>query len=59
MTLKELLKDWVSNIETSEFANNPIVGLALNSRDIKEGYVFIALAGSKQHGMAYVDQAIL
>ena len=58
MTLKELLKDWVSNIETSEFANNPIVGLALNSRDIKEGYVFIALAGSKQHGMAYVDQAI-
>ncbi len=58
MTLKELLKDWVTNIEVSEYADNSIIGLALDSRDIIKGYVFIALAGSKQHGMAYIDQAI-
>jgi len=58
MTLKELLKDWVSSIEMRAYADNLIIGLALNSRDISEGYVFIALAGSKQHGMTYVDQAI-
>lgn len=58
MTLKELLKDWVSNNQISEYADNPIIGLALNSRDIIKGYAFIALAGSRQHGMAYVDQAI-
>jgi UDP-N-acetylmuramoyl-L-alanyl-D-glutamate--2,6-diaminopimelate ligase len=58
MTLKELLKDWVTNIEMSVYADNSIIGLALDSRDIIKGYVFIALAGSKQHGMAYIDQAI-
>lgn len=58
MTLKELLKDWVTNIEVIEYADNSIIGLALDSRDIIKGYVFIALAGSKQHGMAYIDQAI-
>ena len=58
MTLKELLKDWVTNIEVSEYADNSIIGLALDSRDIIKGYVFIALAGSKQHGLAYIDQAI-
>jgi UDP-N-acetylmuramoyl-L-alanyl-D-glutamate--2,6-diaminopimelate ligase len=58
MTLKELLKDWVTNIEMSEYADNSIIGLALDNRKIIKGYVFIALAGSKQHGLAYIDQAI-
>ena len=58
MTLKELLKDWVSNITMSSFNDNSILGLALDSRDILKGYVFIALAGAKQHGLTYVDQAI-
>ncbi len=58
MTLKELLKDWLSNIDMSMYADNSVIGLALDSRDIIKGYVFIALGGSKQHGMAYIDQAI-
>ena len=58
MTLKELLKDWVTNIGMSLYADNFINGLAIDSREIIKGYVFIALAGSKQHGLAYIDQAI-
>ena len=58
MTLKELLKDWVSNINMSSFNENPILGLAMDSRYILKDYVFIALAGAKQHGLTYVDQAL-
>jgi len=58
MTLKELLKDWVSNINMGLFYDSSIRGLALDSRDILTGYVFIALAGAKQHGITYVDQAL-
>lgn len=58
MTLKELLNDWVSTINISSSNDSSILGLSLDSRDIIQGYVFIALAGSKQHGMAYIDQAI-
>ncbi len=33
-------------------------GLSLNSRDIKKGDVFIAVQGSRQHGLAHVCQAL-
>jgi len=58
MTLKELLKDWISNINMNSFNDNSILGLALDSRDILKDYVFIALAGAKQHGLTYADQAL-
>ena len=58
MTLKELLKDWVSNINMSSFNENPILGLAMDSRYILKDYVFIALAGAKQHGLTYVEKAL-
>ncbi len=35
-----------------------IVGLTLDSRQVKPGFAFIALAGAVQHGMEYVDQAL-
>ncbi|MGZ8191133.1 MAG: Mur ligase domain-containing protein, partial [Methylococcaceae bacterium] len=38
--------------------NIAISGLTLDSRVIVSGQVFIALAGSKQHGLAHVEQAI-
>ena len=58
MTLKELLKDWISNINMNSFNDNSILGLALDSRDILKDYVFIALAGAKQHGLIYANQAL-
>ncbi|NOQ34448.1 MAG: UDP-N-acetylmuramoyl-L-alanyl-D-glutamate--2,6-diaminopimelate ligase [Methylococcaceae bacterium] len=35
-----------------------VTGLALDSREVKSGDVFIALAGAKQHGLSYAPQAI-
>jgi UDP-N-acetylmuramoyl-L-alanyl-D-glutamate--2,6-diaminopimelate ligase len=36
----------------------PLTGLSLDSREITTGYAFIALAGSKQHGLLHAAQAI-
>jgi len=36
----------------------PITGLALDSRKIKPGYAFLAVAGSRQHGIEHVRQAL-
>jgi UDP-N-acetylmuramoyl-L-alanyl-D-glutamate--2,6-diaminopimelate ligase len=36
-----------------------ISGLALDSRAVTAGDLFIALAGSKQHGLAHIDEVIL
>ena len=35
-----------------------ISGLALDSREVIEGDVFIALTGARQHGLTHVDQAL-
>lgn len=55
-TLSELLKGIVNNITDDEdcLLNN----LCLDSRDVKPGDCFIALAGTKVHGLEYVEQAV-
>ncbi|MDP1667228.1 MAG: UDP-N-acetylmuramoyl-L-alanyl-D-glutamate--2,6-diaminopimelate ligase [Methylobacter sp.] len=35
-----------------------VAGLALDSREVVSGDVFVALAGAKQHGLVHVEQAI-
>ena len=35
-----------------------ITGLSLDSREVLEGNVFVALAGSRQHGLAHVAQTL-
>ena len=35
-----------------------VKGLVLDSREVKSGDVFIALAGAKQHGLSHAPQAI-
>ncbi|MDP2904360.1 MAG: UDP-N-acetylmuramoyl-L-alanyl-D-glutamate--2,6-diaminopimelate ligase [Methylovulum sp.] len=59
MKLKDLLAGLVftSNKPGSENELS-INGLALDSRAIVGGNVFIALVGSKQHGLAHVGQAV-
>ena len=60
MRLKELLEGFISfptsTLETAE--DRQITGLALDSREVIEGNVFIALAGAKQHGLVHVGQAL-
>jgi UDP-N-acetylmuramoyl-L-alanyl-D-glutamate--2,6-diaminopimelate ligase len=53
MMLSDLLPDGVA--VSKDIA---VTGLALNSRDVVAGTVFIALAGSVQHGLLYAKQAI-
>jgi UDP-N-acetylmuramoyl-L-alanyl-D-glutamate--2,6-diaminopimelate ligase len=61
MKLAELL---IGLVEISEQDANAIDGLeisgmALDSRAITAGDLFIALAGSKQHGLTHIDEVIL
>ena len=60
MRLKELLEGFVSFPDSSLGAAEDmlITGLALDSREVMEGNVFIALAGARQHGLIHVAQAL-
>lgn len=60
MTLKDLLEGFVPfpNAGLAMAEDTPITGLALDSRQVVDGNVFIALAGSTQHGLVHVAQAL-
>lgn len=45
-------------VSCSASVDRPITGLALDSREVVGGDVFIALAGAQQHGLVHVEQAI-
>ncbi len=38
--------------------DRPIQGLTLDSRQIRPGYLFLACAGTREHGLAYARQAV-
>ena len=43
---------------SSQTKNIEITGLAVDSKKIREGFLFIALNGSKRHGAEYINEAI-
>lgn len=44
---------------TAQGGRNPeITGLAVDSRDVRDGYLFAALPGVKIHGAAYIEYAL-
>lgn len=52
-----LLQDLLNGF--SQLSNHTeITGLALNSRDVKPGYIFFALPGTNVHGLHYAKQAV-
>lgn len=53
MKLNALLSDWVLVDNDSD-----VTGLALDSREVVLGNIFIALAGSNQHGLLHAQQAL-
>lgn len=53
MNIKQLLH----NITSTEF-NFAVAGLCLNSQQVQEGDVFIALQGRSTHGIQHINQAI-
>ncbi len=53
------LRDLLTGLSSiQEQCDMPISGLALDSRAVVSGDAFIALAGSNQHGLIHVEQAI-
>ncbi len=53
MLLKNLIKNYPKNLK-----NLNIKGLALNSKEVKTGYIFFAIKGKKFNGENYITQAI-
>lgn len=45
-------------VDTSHFPDIHVRGLALDSRRIREGELFLACAGTAQHGVHFLEQAI-
>ncbi|MFZ9609077.1 MAG: UDP-N-acetylmuramoyl-L-alanyl-D-glutamate--2,6-diaminopimelate ligase [Methylococcales bacterium] len=60
MKLNDLLDGFISLSHSSleALANQSVTGLALNSQEVVPGNLFIALAGSIQHGLSHIDQAL-
>lgn len=60
MTLSELL-DGLNIAENSykDWGDRVITGMELDSRKVSNGDVFIALSGTKQHGLKHFDQALI
>ena len=53
MLLKKLIKNSLQSQK-----NLKIKGLALDSRDVKSGYIFFALKGNNSNGENYINEAI-
>ena len=53
MLLKNLTKNFPRNLKKLN-----IKGLALNSNDVKKGFIFFAINGNKTNGENYIHQAI-
>ena len=53
MLLKNLIKNLPKNTK-----NLNVNGLALNSKDVKKGFIFFAIKGSKLNGENFIDKAI-
>ena len=55
VSLKELLSDFC---DSDYLPDVEVKGLALDSRQVEQGYVFVALEGGFDHGLAYAEAAI-
>ncbi|WP_016957107.1 UDP-N-acetylmuramoyl-L-alanyl-D-glutamate--2,6-diaminopimelate ligase [Catenovulum agarivorans] len=53
------LKHSIEQIIQLTLPAQTVAGLAIDSRQIKTGYCFVALQGHQQHGLAYAEQAIV
>ena len=54
MTLGQLLPQ---NFPMAEHSQLPIKGLTLDSREVRPGYVFVAIKGLQFHGKTFIPQA--
>lgn len=57
MKLEKLIKG-LEILETNKTDNFDITGISFDSRDVKEGYVFVAIKGFNFDGHDYIEKAI-
>ncbi len=55
MNLAELLEGLV---KTEALYDLSILGISLNSQEVQQGFAFLAITGTAQHGLQYAQQAI-
>jgi len=55
MKLSRLLEGYIEAPVVEDFE---ILGMALDSRQVDEGFLFVAMQGVREHGLAYVERAI-
>ena len=53
MLLKKLIK-----ISSKKYSGLNIKGLAINSKEVKKGFIFFAIKGNRFDGEKYINQAI-
>lgn len=56
MDIKELFKG--TDIKIDNNFNLDIKGITLNSKEVKKGYLFIAVKGERTNGIKFIDEAI-
>ena len=52
---EQLLAPWLVD---ARLAGLPVTGLTLDSRQVRPGALFLALAGGRQHGLDFLDEAL-
>lgn len=55
--LNELLSA-IELVTTPKTQNIPVKGIAFNSQDVHEGFIFVAISGTHTDGHAYIEDAI-
>ena len=58
MTLRDLLRGFISDASLATTPDLPVQHLTLNSRDVKADTGFVAIPGLRAHGVDYAQQAI-
>lgn len=57
LLLQEVLKDWPCTFNGDKL-RIPILGITENSKDVKNGFIFVARKGGEKDGALYIEEAI-
>ena len=58
MRLIDLLPGNLTNLHSADIADIRVTGLTADSRQVRPGFLFAALAGSRNDGCAHIDEAV-
>ncbi len=58
--LSNLIKgmDYIGDLPQGDLPDIELLGIAMDSRKVSDGFVFMACAGHRSHGLDYIEQAV-